>query len=180
MLALILLQTMDTGTCDAIALLYRKYERLMFKVALEKAQNEQDAEDAVHDAFVIDGKLYLYYVNDWDYPVRRYIKELDETSGKTVGDIPYYSADMRGRGKNCSVVHWNETYIANEITGTTLEKTAAWKISERYDSFSNEGTMTERYLRLLGRVNRALAARADNVCEVVCGVPVYYKGGELP
>ena len=37
---------------------------------------------------------------------------------------------------------------------------------------------TERYLRLLGRVNCALAAAADNVCEVVCGVPVYYKGGE--
>lgn len=39
---------------------------------------------------------------------------------------------------------------------------------------------TERYLRLLGRVNRALAASADNVCEVVCGVPIYYKGGALP
>lgn len=37
---------------------------------------------------------------------------------------------------------------------------------------------TLRYLELLGRVNRALAAMADNVCEVVCGVPVYYKGGE--
>lgn len=37
---------------------------------------------------------------------------------------------------------------------------------------------TQRYLVLLGRVNRALAALADNVCEVVCGVPVYYKGGE--
>lgn len=37
---------------------------------------------------------------------------------------------------------------------------------------------TLRYLALLGRVNRCLAAMADNVCEVVCGVPVYYKGGE--
>lgn len=37
---------------------------------------------------------------------------------------------------------------------------------------------TLRYLELLGRVNCALAAMADNVCEVVCGVPVYYKGGE--
>ena len=36
---------------------------------------------------------------------------------------------------------------------------------------------TIRYLRLLARVNRALAARADRVCEVVCGVPVYHKGG---
>ena len=36
---------------------------------------------------------------------------------------------------------------------------------------------TLRYLRLLAAVNRALAARADRVCEVVCGLPVYHKGG---
>lgn len=35
---------------------------------------------------------------------------------------------------------------------------------------------TARYLRVLGAVNRRLAARADGVCEVVCGIPVYYKG----
>ena len=37
---------------------------------------------------------------------------------------------------------------------------------------------TLRYLKLLGRVNRRLAAMADNVCEVACGIPVYYKGKE--
>ena len=52
MLALLLLQTVDNDTCDAIALLYRRYERLMFRVALEKLSSEEDAEDAVHDAFV--------------------------------------------------------------------------------------------------------------------------------
>ena len=52
MLALLLLQTVDNDTCDAIALLYRRYERLMFKVALERVHSEEDAEDAVHDAFV--------------------------------------------------------------------------------------------------------------------------------
>lgn len=36
---------------------------------------------------------------------------------------------------------------------------------------------TLRYLRLLARVNRRLAAQADRVCEVVCGIPVYHKGG---
>lgn len=35
---------------------------------------------------------------------------------------------------------------------------------------------TEDYLRLLARVNRALARRADRVCEVICGLPLYYKG----
>ena len=52
MLALVLLQTMDNGTCDAVALLYRRYERLVFKVALSRVQSEEDAEDAVHDAFI--------------------------------------------------------------------------------------------------------------------------------
>ena len=37
---------------------------------------------------------------------------------------------------------------------------------------------TLAYLKLLADINRALAAKADAVCEVVCGVPVYYKGGE--
>ena len=35
---------------------------------------------------------------------------------------------------------------------------------------------TEDYLRLLAQVNRALARRADRVCEVICGLPQYYKG----
>lgn len=37
---------------------------------------------------------------------------------------------------------------------------------------------TLRYLRVLGEVNRRLAALADNVCEVVCGIAEYYKGKE--
>lgn len=36
---------------------------------------------------------------------------------------------------------------------------------------------TETYRRLLAEVNRALAVRADRVCEVVCGLPYYYKDG---
>ena len=39
-----------------------------------------------------------------------------------------------------------------------------------------EGTMA--YLRQLAQINRCLAAMADNVCEVACGIPVYYKGKE--
>ena len=35
---------------------------------------------------------------------------------------------------------------------------------------------TEDYLRLVADVNRALAKRADRVCEVVCGIPVWHKG----
>lgn len=35
------------------------------------------------------------------------------------------------------------------------------------------------YLRLMGSLSCRLAARADNLCEVVCGLPVWHKGGIL-
>lgn len=35
---------------------------------------------------------------------------------------------------------------------------------------------TERYLRLLGRLHQQLAKKADYVCEVIGGIPLYYKG----
>ena len=48
--------------------------------------------------------------------------------------------------------------------------------NEVFTGGSPEGTM--EYLRQLAEVNRGVAALADNVCEVVCGIPVYYKGRE--
>ena len=39
-----------------------------------------------------------------------------------------------------------------------------------------EGTLA--YLRQLAQINRMMAGLADNVCEVACGIPVYYKGKE--
>lgn len=38
---------------------------------------------------------------------------------------------------------------------------------------------TLRYLRALAGINRALAARADAVAEIVCGLPNYLKGGPI-
>ena len=35
---------------------------------------------------------------------------------------------------------------------------------------------TLKYLRVLGEVNRRIAALSDAVCEVVCGIADYYKG----
>ena len=43
---------------------------------------------------------------------------------------------------------------------------------------SNYEGDTLAYMKLLANINRALSVRADAVCEVVCGVPYYYKGGE--
>ena len=39
---------------------------------------------------------------------------------------------------------------------------------------------TDLYLQALAMVNNAVAAKADAVCRVVCGLPVYYKGGKRP
>ena len=39
---------------------------------------------------------------------------------------------------------------------------------------------TDLYLQALAMVNNTVAAKADAVCRVVCGLPVYYKGGERP
>lgn len=36
---------------------------------------------------------------------------------------------------------------------------------------------TDDYLLALARVNNALAAKAGNVCRVVCGIPQFVKGG---
>ena len=38
---------------------------------------------------------------------------------------------------------------------------------------------TLRYLKTLGSINCKLAALADSVCEAVCGLPVWHKGGIL-
>lgn len=37
---------------------------------------------------------------------------------------------------------------------------------------------TLHYLKILAAVNRGLAARANNVAEIVCGQAIYYKGKE--
>jgi len=38
---------------------------------------------------------------------------------------------------------------------------------------------SEAYKRLLSRLNRELAAQADQVWEVCCGIPILWKGGPL-
>ena len=38
---------------------------------------------------------------------------------------------------------------------------------------------TLSYLRLLARLHREIARMSDGVCEVVCGIPLYYKGAEM-
>ena len=39
------------------------------------------------------------------------------------------------------------------------------------------GEGTERYMQIMGRLGCRIAEMADEVCEVVCGQPVWLKGG---
>ena len=49
--------------------------------------------------------------------------------------------------------------------------------NEVFSGGANSAGDTDRYLKALAQVNNALAARADAVVRVVCGIPVYHKGG---
>ena len=49
--------------------------------------------------------------------------------------------------------------------------------NEVFSGGANCAGDTDRYLKALAQVNNALAARADAVVRVVCGIPVYHKGG---
>lgn len=51
MLALILLSAEDFDTSDNVTLLYRKYAKLLYKIAYNVVKIHEDAEDAVSDAF---------------------------------------------------------------------------------------------------------------------------------
>ena len=50
--------------------------------------------------------------------------------------------------------------------------------NEVFSGGANYAGDTDRYLKALAQVNNALAARADAVVRVVCGIPVYHKGVE--
>ena len=76
---------------------------------------------------------------------------------------------------------------ANELyrpDGSCLPpKQAAEKMLAGIEVFSGGADYageTDLYLQALAMVNNAVAAKADAVCRVVCGLPVYYKGGERP
>ena len=65
---------------------------------------------------------------------------------------------------------------ANELyspAGAGGEQAALAAVVDGVSAYAGD---TGTYLRVLAAANRALAARADAVCEVACGLPRYYKG----
>ena len=63
------------------------------------------------------------------------------------------------------------------MDGTVKMKKSIQKIDEKkYGDFAVTDE-TDLYLKVLAQIQNGIAARADLVCRVVCGIPVYYKGG---
>ena len=50
--------------------------------------------------------------------------------------------------------------------------------NEVFSGGMNYAGETDLYLKALAQIQNGIAARADHVCRVVCGIPVYYKGGD--
>ena len=77
-----------------------------------------------------------------------------------------------GSGKNA------ESEILRGVESLTAHCGELIAVSnEVFSGGSGYGADTLEYMRLLGSVNRGVAAMADRVCEVVCGIPVWHKGG---
>ena len=71
-----------------------------------------------------------------------------------------------------------ETAILSGINA--ILNRAALLVVVSNEIFSDGAEWTDdmaRYVQSLGRLHQALADRAETVVEVVCGIPVYHKGG---
>ena len=97
----------------------------------------------------------------------------------------YYLATMQVWDAECAArVEKHRKMRAAEAVLAGLERLAAGcdnlivVSNEVFSGGADYAGDTDQYLLALAQVNNAFAARADNVCRVVCGLPVYYKGGE--
>lgn len=109
-------------------------------------------------------------------------------------------ASLRLEGRGCALLECLSNLAANELyspAGAGTEAGALEAVVKGVEGLlgqcgdlvvvSNEvftggdryAGDTDVYLRLLAAANRALARRADRVCEVACGLSQYYKGAAV-
>lgn len=81
--------------------------------------------------------------------------------------------DPQGAGQNAAsaILHGLETLAAQCETLIVVS-------NEVFSGGADYAGDTGLYLKALAQVNNALAARADAVVRVVCGIPVFYKGAQ--
>ena len=85
--------------------------------------------------------------------------EMFDPSGAGEGAVRAVLSGVEALGRQCGHL----IVVTNEVGSETGD-------------FSDE---TPRYIRALGEINRALAARCDAACELVCGIPIPLKGGGI-
>ena len=81
--------------------------------------------------------------------------------------------DPRGAGDNAvAAILAGVDRLAKQCTDLVIVT------NEVFSGGADYADDTHRYLLALAQLNNAIAARADRVVRVVCGIPVYYKGVE--
>ena len=94
---------------------------------------------------------------------------LEDLGNLTANEL--YDPDGAGKGAAAAILRGIETLAAQCDTLVIVS-------NEVFSGGADYAGDTDRYLRALAAVNHAVAARADAVVRVVCGLPVYYKGSE--
>lgn len=143
-------------------------------------------------------RIYLATMHPWDGECRRRIdrhrrlrqgkgfETLERYTNLTAAEIPAGAGvllecmsnlaanelyDPAGGGEE-AVLRGVESLLARTVHLTVVT-------NEVFSGGADYDRETLRYLEVLARVNRILAARADAVAEVVCGLPNFLKGGPL-
>ena len=96
---------------------------------------------------------YIRDIRDYFGLTNAYLTEKAESSAKTTERI------MAGVERLCDIAR-DVVIVTNEVFGDGVD----------YPE------LTEQYLAVLADINRRISAKADSVYEVVCGIPVQWKG----
>ena len=94
---------------------------------------------------------------------------LEDLGNLTANEL--YSPEGAGERTAEAVLHGIEN-VASQCENLVIVS------NEVFSGGADYAGDTDRYLLALAQINNAVAAQAENVCRVVCGIPVYYKGGE--
>ena len=114
-------------------------------------------------------RYYLATMQVWDAECAARVTALLEDLGNLTAN-ELYSPGGAGKHAARAVLAGVEA-VASQCENLVLVS------NEVFSGGADYAGDTDQYLLALARVNNALAVRADNVCRVVCGIPVYYKGG---
>lgn len=146
-------------------------------------------------------KAYLATMQVWDAECRaRIVRHRNQRAGKSFRTVEC-SNNLSGLEApildRCGTILLEDlgNLAANELYAPGADLKSVWcsivhgvehlmAVSRHLVIVSNEigigsadyAEDTVRYLRLLARLHRDLALRADAVCEVTAGLPFYYKG----